>query len=131
MLDSYSVTMPGPKLPKARTTDLHSNRRQLRLQAEPYNQFDARPTFRPLLIGSLVKRFHDRLVVAAIRAECCVVVLIEALHSPRCLSAMGLRIASSLERQLEVPSLNRERIKLSADSGAGIVQPSDVRNGVG
>ena len=40
-------------------------------------------------------------------------------------------LGTSLERQLEVPSLNRERIKLSADSGAGIVQPSDVRNGVG
>jgi GGDEF domain-containing protein len=59
-------------------------------------------------------RYYDR----------CFVVLIETLHSPRWIRTMGLRVASSLRKPLEVTSLNGERIKLSADIGVGMVHLS-------
>ncbi len=59
-------------------------------------------------------RYYDR----------CFVVLIETLHSPRWIRTLGLRVASSLRKPLEVTALNGERIKLSADIGVGLVHLS-------
>lgn len=59
-------------------------------------------------------RYYDR----------CFVVLIESLHSPGWIRTMGLRVASSLRRPLEVTSLSGERIKLSADIAVGMVHLS-------
>ncbi|MBA4328487.1 MAG: hypothetical protein C0428_09695 [Polaromonas sp.] len=65
-------------------------------------------------------RYYDR----------CFVVLIETLHSPRWIRTLGLRVASSLRKPLEVTSLNGERIKLSADIGVGMVHLSGVARDV-
>ncbi|MEO8020626.1 diguanylate cyclase [Polaromonas sp.] len=59
-------------------------------------------------------RYYDR----------CFVVLIESLHSPGWIRTMGLRVASSLRRPLEVVSLSGERIKVSADIAVGMVHLS-------
>jgi len=59
-------------------------------------------------------RYYDR----------CFVVLIESLHSPGWIRTMGLRVASSLRRPLEVISLSGERIKVSADIAVGMVHLS-------
>jgi GGDEF domain-containing protein len=59
-------------------------------------------------------RYYDR----------CFVVLIETLHSPRWIRTLGLRVASSLRKPLEVTALNGERIKLSVDIGVGLVHLS-------
>lgn len=56
-------------------------------------------------------RYYDR----------CFVVLIETLHSPRWIRTLGLRVASSLRKPLEVTSLSGERVKVSADIGVGLV----------
>ncbi|MGQ2980132.1 MAG: diguanylate cyclase domain-containing protein [Polaromonas sp.] len=65
-------------------------------------------------------RYYDR----------CFVVLIETLHSPRWIRTLGLRVASSLRKPLEVTSLNGERIKLSADIGVGMVHLSGTARDV-
>lgn len=59
-------------------------------------------------------RYYDR----------CFIVLIETLHSPRWIRTLGLRVASSLRKPLEVTSLSGERIKVSADIGVGLVHLS-------
>lgn len=59
-------------------------------------------------------RYYDR----------CFVVMIESLHSPGWIRTMGLRVASSLRRPLEVVSLSGERIKISADIAVGMVHLS-------
>ncbi len=59
-------------------------------------------------------RYYDR----------CFIVLIETLHSPRWIRTLGLRVASSLRKPLEVTSLSGERIKISADIGVGMVHLS-------
>ncbi len=59
-------------------------------------------------------RYYDR----------CFVVMIETMHSPRWIRTMGLRVASSLRRPLEVTSLNGDRMKISADIGVGMVHLS-------
>ncbi|HYW56334.1 MAG TPA: hypothetical protein VE934_05210 [Polaromonas sp.] len=59
-------------------------------------------------------RYYDR----------CFIVLIETLHSPRWIRTLGLRVASSLRKPLEVTSLSGERIKINADIGVGLVHLS-------
>jgi GGDEF domain-containing protein len=56
-------------------------------------------------------RYYDR----------CFVVLIETLHSPRWIRTMGLRVAASLRRPLEVTGLSGEHIQIVADIGVGMV----------
>lgn len=56
-------------------------------------------------------RYYDR----------CFVVLIESLHSPGWIRTLGLRVASSLRRPLEISALNGERIRISADISVGMV----------
>jgi GGDEF domain-containing protein len=65
-------------------------------------------------------RYYDR----------CFVVMIETMHSPRWIRTMGLRVASSLRRPLEVTSLNGDRIKLTADIGVGMVHLSGATKDV-
>ncbi len=65
-------------------------------------------------------RYYDR----------CFIVMIETLHSPRWIRTLGLRVASSLRKPLEVTSLNGERIKLSADIGVGMVHLSGTAGNV-
>ncbi|MDO9359931.1 MAG: diguanylate cyclase [Polaromonas sp.] len=65
-------------------------------------------------------RYYDR----------CFIVLIETLHSPRWIRTMGLRVASSLRKPLEVTSLNGERIRISADIGVGLVHLSGASKDV-
>lgn len=59
-------------------------------------------------------RYYDR----------CFVVLIETLHSPRWIRTLGLRVASSLRRPMEVTSLGGERISVTIDIAVGIVHMS-------
>ena len=59
-------------------------------------------------------RYYDR----------CFVVLIETLHSPRWIRTLGLRVASSLRRPMEVTSLAGERISITNDVAVGIVHMS-------
>ncbi len=59
-------------------------------------------------------RYYDR----------CFVVLIETLHSPRWIRTLGLRVASSLRRPMEVTSLAGERITVTIDIAVGIVHMS-------
>ena len=59
-------------------------------------------------------RYYDR----------CFVVLIETLHSPRWIRTLGLRVASSLRRPLEVTSLAGRRMQVTADIAVGIVHLS-------
>ncbi len=56
-------------------------------------------------------RYYDR----------CLVVLIETLHSPRWIRTLGLRVASSLRKPVDVMSLTGERIEVKADVAVGIV----------
>ncbi|RYF40909.1 MAG: GGDEF domain-containing protein, partial [Comamonadaceae bacterium] len=65
-------------------------------------------------------RYYDR----------CFIVLIETLHSPRWIRTMGLRVASSLRKPLEVTSLNGDRIRISADIGVGMVHLSGAAKDV-
>jgi GGDEF domain-containing protein len=59
-------------------------------------------------------RYYDR----------CFVVLIETLHSPRWIRTLGLRVASSLRRPLEVTSLAGRRMQITADIAVGVVHLS-------
>lgn len=65
-------------------------------------------------------RYYDR----------CFVVLIETLHSPRWIRTMGLRVASSLRKPMEVTSLSGERIRVSVDVGVGMVHLSGASKDV-
>ena len=65
-------------------------------------------------------RYYDR----------CFVVLVETLHSPRWIRTLGLRVASSLRRPLEVTSLAGERITITVDIAVGIVLMSAVAKDV-
>lgn len=59
-------------------------------------------------------RYYDR----------CFVVLLETMHSPRWIRTLGLRVASSLRRPMEVPSLDGRHIRLTPDIAVGIVHLS-------
>jgi len=59
-------------------------------------------------------RYYDR----------CFVVLLETMHSPRWIRTLGLRVASSLRRPLELPSLDGRRIRIAPDIAVGIVHLS-------
>ncbi|MBC7608210.1 MAG: GGDEF domain-containing protein [Polaromonas sp.] len=61
-------------------------------------------------------RYYDR----------CFVVLVETLHSPRWIRTLGLRVASSLRRPVEVTSLTGERITITVNIAVGIVHMSAV-----
>lgn len=58
-------------------------------------------------------RYYDR----------CFVVLLETMHSPRWIRTLGLRVASSLRRPMEVPSINGH-IRITPDIAVGIVHLS-------
>jgi GGDEF domain-containing protein len=59
-------------------------------------------------------RYYDR----------CFIVLMETMHSPRWIRTLGLRVATSLRRPVDVTSLSGERIRVTADIGVGIVHLS-------
>jgi GGDEF domain-containing protein len=59
-------------------------------------------------------RYYDR----------CFVVLLETMHSPRWIRTLGLRVASSLRRPMDVPSLSGRRLRISPDIAVGIVHLS-------
>ena len=56
-------------------------------------------------------RYYDR----------CFVVLIETLHSPRWIRTLGLRVASSLRKPIEVQSPSGGFVEIKPDIGVGIV----------
>ena len=59
-------------------------------------------------------RYYDR----------CFMVLIETLHSPRWIRTLGLRVATSLRRPMEMVSLTGRRIRITPDIAVGIVHLS-------
>ena len=59
-------------------------------------------------------RYYDR----------CFVVLLETMHSPRWIRTLGLRVATSLRRPLDVASLDGRHIRISPDIAVGIVHLS-------
>lgn len=59
-------------------------------------------------------RYYDR----------CFVVLLETMHSPRWIRTLGLRVASSLRRPMDVPSLSGRRLRITPDIAVGIVHLS-------
>jgi GGDEF domain-containing protein len=59
-------------------------------------------------------RYYDR----------CFVVLLETMHSPRWIRTLGLRVASSLRRPMEVLSISGVRIRVTPDIAVGIVHLS-------
>jgi GGDEF domain-containing protein len=61
-----------------------------------------------------VGRYYDR----------CFVSLVETIHSPAWLRTLGLRVASSLRRPMEVMTASGERIEIRADVGVGVVHLS-------
>lgn len=61
-----------------------------------------------------VGRYYDR----------CFITLVETIHSPAWLRTLGLRVASSLRRPMEVTSLDGQRVELRADIGVGVVHLS-------
>jgi GGDEF domain-containing protein len=61
-----------------------------------------------------VGRYYDR----------CFVTLVETIHSPAWLRTLGLRVASSLRRPMEIPTASGERIDITADIGVGVVHLS-------
>jgi GGDEF domain-containing protein len=58
-----------------------------------------------------VGRYYDR----------CFITLVETIHSPAWLRTLGLRVASSLRRPVEVNGHDGQRIELRADIGVGVV----------
>jgi GGDEF domain-containing protein len=58
-----------------------------------------------------VGRYYDR----------CFVSLVETIHSPAWLRTLGLRVASSLRRPMEINTLDGKRIEVRADIGVGVV----------
>ena len=61
-----------------------------------------------------VGRYYDR----------CFVSLVETIHSPAWLRTLGLRVASSLRRPMDVLTATGERIEIKADIGVGVVHLS-------
>ena len=61
-----------------------------------------------------VGRYYDR----------CFVSLVETIQSPPWLRTLGLRVATSLRRPIEVTGPSGERIELKADVGVGVVHLS-------
>lgn len=61
-----------------------------------------------------VGRYYDR----------CFITLVETIHSPAWLRTLGLRVASSLRRPVEVTALDGQRIEVRADVGVGVVHLS-------
>jgi GGDEF domain-containing protein len=61
-----------------------------------------------------VGRYYDR----------CFVTLVETIHSPAWLRTLGLRVASSLRRPMEVMTASGDRIEIKADIGVGVVHLS-------
>jgi GGDEF domain-containing protein len=59
-------------------------------------------------------RYYDR----------CFVVLLETMHSPRWIRTLGLRVASSLRRPMDISSLSGLRIRITPDIAVGIVHLS-------
>lgn len=59
-------------------------------------------------------RYYDR----------CFVVLLETMHSPRWIRTLGLRVASSLRRPMDVQSLAGRRLRITPDIAVGIVHLS-------
>ena len=59
-------------------------------------------------------RYYDR----------CFVVLLETMHSPRWIRTLGLRVASSLRRPMDVPSLDGRHLRITPDIAVGIVHLS-------
>jgi GGDEF domain-containing protein len=58
-----------------------------------------------------VGRYYDR----------CFVSLVETIHSPAWLRTLGLRVASSLRRPMEINTQDGKRIEVRADIGVGVV----------
>jgi hypothetical protein len=61
-----------------------------------------------------VGRYYDR----------CFVSLVETIQSPAWLRTLGLRVATSLRRPIEVMGVSGQRIELKADVGVGVVHLS-------
>jgi GGDEF domain-containing protein len=61
-----------------------------------------------------VGRYYDR----------CFVALVETIQSPGWLRTLGLRVATSLRRPIEVITASGERMELKADVGVGVVHLS-------
>jgi GGDEF domain-containing protein len=53
--------------------------------------------------------------------DSCFVSLVETIQSPAWLRTLGLRVASSLRRPMEVMNVSGQRIELKADIGVGVV----------
>jgi GGDEF domain-containing protein len=66
-------------------------------------------------------RYYDR----------CFVVLLETMHSPRWIRTLGLRVATSLRRPMDVPSLDGRHIRIAPDIAVGIVHLSAAGQGRG
>jgi GGDEF domain-containing protein len=56
--------------------------------------------------------------------DCCFVSLVETIQSPAWLRTLGLRVASSLRRPMEVMTASGQRVELKADVGVGVVHLS-------
>lgn len=69
-----------------------------------------------------VGRYYDR----------CFITLVETIHSPAWLRTLGLRVASSLRRPMEVTAADGQRIEVRPDIGVGVVHltrdPEDVED---
>lgn len=62
-------------------------------------------------VVNLVGRYYDR----------CFVSLVETIQSPAWLRTLGLRVASSLRRPMELTSSSGDRVEVRADVGVGVV----------
>ncbi|HSH91900.1 MAG TPA: diguanylate cyclase, partial [Ramlibacter sp.] len=62
-------------------------------------------------VVNTVGRYYDR----------CFVSLVETIQSPTWLRTLGLRVASSLRRPIEVTALSGERVEVRIDLGVGVV----------
>jgi GGDEF domain-containing protein len=67
-----------------------------------------------------VGRYYDR----------CFVTLVETIHSPAWLRTLGLRVATSLRRPMDIPTASGGRIQITADVGVGVVHLSGGRQPV-
>ncbi|MDP3618334.1 MAG: diguanylate cyclase [Ramlibacter sp.] len=65
-------------------------------------------------VVNTVGRYYDR----------CFISLVETIPSPSWLRTLGLRVASSLRRPIELSSLAGERIRVRVDIGVGVVHLS-------
>lgn len=62
--------------------------------------------------------------------DCCFLVLIETMHSPRWIRTLSLRVASSLRQPVSVQSLSHREITVTPDIGVGIVHMAATRKDV-